>query len=121
MQTKPLIYGIIGFLLGGLLVSTAAVSFNKPKADGGMTMQAMSESLKDKTGNDFDKAFISSMIEHHQGAIDMAVLSEKQAKHQEIKELSKTIVTMQEKEIAKMKHLQGMWNYTEMPASGSTH
>ena len=29
METKPLLYGIIGFMLGGLLVSVAAVTFEK--------------------------------------------------------------------------------------------
>jgi hypothetical protein len=29
METKPLLYGLIGFILGGLLVSTAAVSFDR--------------------------------------------------------------------------------------------
>ncbi len=29
MQTKPLLYGIIGFLLGGLIVSIAAVTIEK--------------------------------------------------------------------------------------------
>lgn len=30
METKPLLYGIIGFILGGLLVSVAATTFDKP-------------------------------------------------------------------------------------------
>lgn len=30
METKPLLYGLIGFFLGGLLVSVAAVTFDKP-------------------------------------------------------------------------------------------
>lgn len=29
MDAKPLLYGLIGFILGGLLVSTAAVSFDR--------------------------------------------------------------------------------------------
>lgn len=29
MDTKPLLYGLVGFILGGLLVSTAAVSFDR--------------------------------------------------------------------------------------------
>lgn len=28
METKPLLYGLIGFFLGGLLVSIAATTFN---------------------------------------------------------------------------------------------
>jgi len=30
MDTKALLYGIIGFILGGLLVSIAATTFDKP-------------------------------------------------------------------------------------------
>lgn len=30
METKPLLYGLIGFFLGGLLVSIAATTFDKP-------------------------------------------------------------------------------------------
>lgn len=29
MDTKPLIYGLIGFFIGGLLVSVAATTFEK--------------------------------------------------------------------------------------------
>ena len=32
MQTKELLYGLIGFFLGGLLVSVAATTFDKPQA-----------------------------------------------------------------------------------------
>lgn len=30
METKPLLYGLIGFFIGGLLVSVAANTFDKP-------------------------------------------------------------------------------------------
>lgn len=32
MDTKSLLYGIIGFILGGLLVSIAATTFDKPQS-----------------------------------------------------------------------------------------
>ena len=109
MDTKALVYGIAGFILGGLLVSVAATTFNKPQPSG-MTMDAMVSSLKDKKGNDYDAAFISEMIDHHQGAIDMAKLSAARASHKEIKDLSNAIITAQEKEISEMKAWQKMWN-----------
>jgi hypothetical protein len=31
METKPLLYGLIGFFIGGLLVSVAATTFEKDK------------------------------------------------------------------------------------------
>jgi uncharacterized protein (DUF305 family) len=51
------------------------------------------------------------MIAHHEGAIEMARLSETRAKHDEIKSLSKVIISAQEKEISDMRHWQGVWGY----------
>ena len=74
-------------------------------------MQQMSGMLKGKTGDDFDKAFISGMIEHHQGAIDMANLAKQSAKHAEIKQMAHDIVSAQSKEIDMMKSWQSQWGY----------
>lgn len=114
MQTRPLLYGIIGFILGGLLVSIAATTFDKPasQSNAGMTMNEMAKSLQNKRGDDFDRAFVSEMIEHHQGAIDMATLAATRAKHPEIKKLSANIVTAQTAEIQQMKTWQQNWNYS---------
>lgn len=120
METKSLTYGIIGFLLGGLVVSIAATQ--PDKADDmmggtGMTMSQMSDHLKSKTGDDFDKAFLSSMTDHHRGAIDMAKLAEKNAKHDEIKKMAGDIMTAQSKEINMMQTWQTDWGYNDTPTS----
>jgi uncharacterized protein (DUF305 family) len=113
MQTKPLLYGIIGFILGGLLVSIAATTFEKPQDD---TMDDMVSALQDKQGDAFDKAFVADMITHHQQAIDMARLAENQAKHNEIKELSEAIIDTQQQEIDDMRQWQAAWGYpTDAP------
>lgn len=118
METKSILYGLIGFFAGGLIVSLAATTMNskdtsKP-VDHSMyaSMQASTEGLAKKTGDDFDKAFIDEMIMHHEGAIDMARLAEKNAKHDEIKQLSKDIISAQESEIFKMKQWQINWGYS---------
>ncbi len=77
-----------------------------------MSMAEMSRQLEGLKGDDYDKAFIEMMIDHHQGAIDMARLSAARAKHQEIKQLSKDIIVAQEKEIANMKQWQKDWSYS---------
>ncbi len=77
-----------------------------------MSMDNMTASLKGKTGDAFDKAFMSEMIVHHQGAIDMANLALTNAKHQEIKDLAKNIVTAQTSEITEMKNWQSQWGYS---------
>jgi uncharacterized protein (DUF305 family) len=120
MQTKPLLYGLIGFFIGGFLVSVAATTFDKPEdkevstntSMTSMSMDDMTSGLKDKTGDEFDEAFIASMIVHHEGAVEMAKLSAVNAKHDEIKNLSKAIISAQEKEIAEMKQWQKDWGYS---------
>ena len=123
METKPLLYGLIGFFLGGLLVATAATTMNRstnqssatPAASmSSMSMEEMTNDLKGKTGDEFDKAFISSMLDHHEGAVEMAKLSAKSAKHDEIKQLSNDIIAAQEKEITQMQRWQSDWGYSSM-------
>lgn len=74
-------------------------------------MGQMTEELKSLTGDAFDKAFISSMIEHHQSAINMAYPGQTNAKHDEIKQLTKAIVEAQSNEITQMKQWQKNWGY----------
>jgi len=113
MDTKSLAFGIVGFLIGGLVVSIAATQLKTADTmnDSHITMSQMSDDLKNKTGDDFDKAFISSMIDHHQGAIDMANLAEKSAKHEEIKAMSRDIISAQSEERDMMKNWQVQWGY----------
>ena len=115
MDTKPLLFAIIGFLMGGLVVSIAATQLDSGNAASGteMTMSQMSEDLAAKTGDDFDAAFITAMIEHHEGAIDMAKLAETRAEHDEIKGLSQDIISAQEGEISEMKQWREQWGYDD--------
>ena len=66
-------------------------------------MAGMTDKLKGLTGDAFDKAFLSSMIEHHQSAINMAYPGQTNAKHNEVKTLTIAIVDAQSKEIAQMR------------------
>lgn len=128
MQTKPLLYGLIGFFIGGFIVSVAATTFDKPQVketntnsstmNSSMSMDDMSAGLRGKTGDDYDKAFITGMIAHHEGAVEMAKLSDTNAKHDEIKQLSKAIIAAQEKEIAEMKQWQIDWGYQTTSGHG---
>lgn len=113
METKSLLFGLVGFFLGGLLVSIAATTFDAPTHNTpGMTMTQMSDDLKNKQGDEYDKAFIAMMIDHHEGAIEMAKLSAAHARHDEIKKLSVDIISAQEDEIHQMKQWQADWGYT---------
>lgn len=78
-----------------------------------MSMNDMSEMLKGKTGDDFDKAFLEGMIPHHQGAIDMAQEVLKSAKHAELRELATDIISAQQAEIDMMNKWMKDWGYTQ--------
>lgn len=116
METKPLLFGLIGFFIGGLLVAVAATTFDKPQSVSeypmmSISMDDMAAGLQNKTGDEFDKAFLSGMIVHHQGAIAMAELADRNAKHEEVKRLSREIISAQNKEIAQMRQWQTDWGY----------
>lgn len=74
-------------------------------------MADMSNKLKALTSDEFDKAFLSLMIEHHQSAINMADPGRLNALHDEVKALANAIIDIQGKEIAQMKQWQKDWNY----------
>lgn len=119
METKALLYGLIGFFLGGLIVSIAATNLidSSVENEDEMSMSDMTVSLAAKSGDDYDEAFIGYMIEHHQSAVDMAKLSSDRAEHEEIKQLSNAIIEAQESEINQMRQWLSDWNYS----SSSNH
>ena len=128
MKNNALLFGIGGFLAGGLIVALSATTIYRPAMNsnnmmnGGdrgnasnvssMSMDDMTKSLQGKTGDEFDKAFINEMIAHHQGAVAMAKLAATNAKHDEVKNLAENIITVQEKEISEMQGWQAAWGYT---------
>ncbi len=118
MINKPLIAAVAGFLAGGLLVSIAATTFDKPAepdtTNSNVSMSQMTEMLKPLKGDAFDKAFLEHMIAHHQEAIDMAQLAATNAKHEEIKQLANDILSAHSKEINQMQTWQTNWGYKSM-------
>ena len=73
-----------------------------------------------KSGADFEINWMSMMIEHHQDAIDMANLALNQGMHQEIKDISATIIRDQQKEIDDMTLWLQQWHNTK-PITGMMH
>lgn len=113
METRTLLSALIGFFIGGLLVSVAATTFDRPVSENNskITMSEMTTSLRNKSGDEYDNAFIAHMIAHHESAVEMAELSAKNAKHDEIKQLSGDIVRTQTAEIEQLKKWQKDWGY----------
>ncbi|MCM0615500.1 DUF305 domain-containing protein [Paenarthrobacter sp. TYUT067] len=71
----------------------------------GMVSESDLQKLSEAQGTEASKIFLSQMIAHHEGAISMAKTETSQGKFPEAIQLSKDIVTSQEKEIQEMKAL----------------
>lgn len=114
--------GAVGFWVGDKNIKTNDLTSGMHEmSDGSMMageaevmdmsdmMASMNKNLEGKTGDEFDKAFISEMILHHEGAVEMAELALTNAGHQEIKDLAQAIISAQNKEISDMKTWQMTW------------
>lgn len=73
-------------------------------AMGMMTESQMSE-LRASKGKDFDRMFLTMMIEHHRGAVTMSQTELDEGEYEPAKQLSQTIIDAQQKEIAEMQGL----------------
>lgn len=78
--------------------------------DGGMDMDGMSQEqvmaeLQTMTGPDFDDAFLSSMIAHHEGAVVMSEEVLAAGSNPEALDLAQRIIDAQQREIAQMQQL----------------
>jgi uncharacterized protein (DUF305 family) len=72
----------------------------------GMGSKGMAKQMVMENGKYSDEAFIDAMVPHHQGAIAMAEVALKNAEHEEIKELSRNIVSTQQSEIEELKSIK---------------
>lgn len=72
---------------------------------GGMMSQQDMDALKNASGADAAKLFLTQMIQHHQGAITMATTETGQGKATDAVTLAKKIAAAQTAEIATMKQL----------------
>lgn len=71
----------------------------------GMDMGDESTALEPLSGTAFDKAFLTAMIAHHQGALPMAQADVDKGSSPQALELARTIFTAQTAEIAEMQGL----------------
>ena len=72
----------------------------------GMSSKGMAKQMVMENGKYSDEAFIDAMVPHHQGAIAMAEVALNNAEHEEIKELSRNIVSTQQSEIEELKSIK---------------
>lgn len=83
------------------LVAVAAAAVLLPACGG----HDMAHSTSGK-GNAEDSMFVTRMVPHHEGAIEMAKLAETRAQRPEVKAFAATILSSQAAEIARMKEMK---------------
>lgn len=71
---------------------------------GMMSDQEMGD-LETATGSEFDKMFLEMMVEHHKGAIEMAMTERSDGQNADAKALADKIITAQKGEITEMQAL----------------
>jgi uncharacterized protein (DUF305 family) len=78
---------------------------------------AMNKMMVDMTINptgDVDRDFVTMMVPHHQGAVEVARAELKYGRNEQLRRLAQAIVATQQQEISAMRHALG-----ETPASPS--
>lgn len=92
-------------------------AMNTPAEKPGMAAHTMGmkgmDALKQKNGRDFDIAFLSQMITHHGGAVDMARQALNNVEDQKTKTEAQKIITGQTAEIKQMTGWLKQWYATE--------
>lgn len=133
MDNKNVLYGVIGLLIGVIMTNCFYVlnrshwdnekyenrAGEHQMPDGTMMgnvpmnmesmMGGMMAGLQGKTGDAFDKEFLSQMIVHHQGAVEMAKAVLATSKRPELIKLANDIISAQTKEIEMMQEWQKAW------------
>lgn len=110
--------GLFG-LLAGLTVAVSPVVGVRAADQGGhsshegMThdmgsMPSMAK-LHQSAGRQFEVAFLSEMIEHHRGGIQMSEMTLKRAKRPEVRQAAQKVIADQKKESAQMRSWLRSW------------
>jgi uncharacterized protein (DUF305 family) len=66
----------------------------------------MASGMVMENGRYSDERFIDAMVPHHQGAVEMARVALENAEHEEIRELSRNIISTQHAEIEELKSIK---------------
>ncbi len=116
MDTKLVVVALMALIVGaggGYVFANDARGQGAHRMPDGSAMHgemnSMMAGLAGKTGEEFDHAFITEMIVHHEGAVEMAEAALQHAKHEEIKQMANEIISAQTREIEQMKEWEMAW------------
>ena len=111
MSTKIISVAVLALVIGfggGYVVANS----NQPAPmvhDMSTTMDGMTSGIETKGGADFEQAFISEMIVHHEGAVAMAEMVLAKSQRPELVKLANDIISAQTSEIALMRGWKAEW------------
>ena len=93
---------------GGMHTMPDGTMMKNGGSDSSMNMDSMMDgmlaNMKGKSGKDLERAFLSDMIPHHQGAVDMAkLLLQDKTVSPELVKFANAIIAAQESEIGQMR------------------
>lgn len=98
--------GMSGMNMKGMHMMPDGTMMNNDGSDmdmGSMTMDQMVDDMKGLSGKELEKAFLTGMIPHHQGAVDMArLLLEDKTVDPKVAKFANDIIVAQESEIQMM-------------------
>lgn len=103
----PEINTMKGFLTSWKMSLTMDTSMDHGDMMSGMLSAEEITNLSTLRGTEFDRAWITGMIAHHEGAIEMAADVLKDGKNAAVRTLANTITSGQDAEITEMKRLLG--------------
>ncbi len=119
MKKEPILYGVIGLLIGVILTGFVA-GYSVNHGYYGMT-NMMGMDSDNVMGRNVDKQFIEQMIPHHESAIAMANLALQKTKHDEVKTLANNIISSQTAEISTMKEWYKDWYGVDVPTVSASN
>ncbi|MFF1511236.1 DUF305 domain-containing protein [Streptomyces sp. NPDC058326] len=73
----------------------------------GMMSDQQMDDMRGASGTAFDTMFLTQMIKHHEGAVDMAETEKKEGAYGPAKDLADDIITVQKAEITHMREMLG--------------
>jgi uncharacterized protein (DUF305 family) len=107
------------FFLAILAVQAAApasADYSAFLAKNDAAMARMMAAMHAAPSGDVDRDFVTMMVPHHQGAIDMAMAVLRYGKNEQLKRLAQEIIVTQQQEIAAMRLAIGEYQPTSAPA-----
>jgi uncharacterized protein (DUF305 family) len=107
-------------IVAALVLALGALWAGPAAASPAGQMQSDIDRLRGLSGQEFETEWMSMMIQHHMGALEMAELVSSRANHQEIKDLAQNIIRDQNREIGDLTTWLKQW-YNAVPHEGMMH